>query len=172
VPPLKTLHTVAVAKIIKEWGVKGEMKALPLSPQFSTLKPKSRVYLDTGEGLRQFTIESIKRLNKYAVISLQDISDPETALGYRGAVVRMDGESPGLKEGEFLYESVIGLSVVTTDGGFIGIVADIFETGSNDVYVVRDGDKERLIPAIRDVIKKIDLDEKKIIIQPMAGLLD
>ncbi len=147
------------------------MKALPLSPQFSSLKPDSSVYMDAGEGLRQFKIESIKGLNRYAVISLQDITDRETAFRYRGSVIHMKGEAVVLKEGEFLHDQIIGLSVFTTEGKLLGTVEEIFSTGSNDVYIVKNNDNEYLIPSIRDVIKNIDLENYRIVINVMEGLL-
>jgi 16S rRNA processing protein RimM len=77
-----------------------------------------------------------------------------------------------LEDGEFFYSQIVGLSVVTTEGMTLGMVEDILVTGSNDVYVVKDGKREYLIPAIADVVKKIDLEEKTILIEVMEGLLD
>jgi len=148
------------------------MKALPLSPQFSSLKANSWVYMDTDKGLRQFKVESIKGLNKFSVISLQDISDRETAFRYRDSVIHIDGEAVVLKDGEFLRDQIIGLSVLTTEGEVIGTVEGILSTGSNDVYIIKNGDEEYLIPAIRDVIKKIDLEDHSIVINIIEGLLD
>jgi len=81
-------------------------------------------------------------------------------------------ESPPLPEDVYYYYQIIGLKVFTVDGVYIGGVSDIIETGSNDVYVVRDEEKEYLIPAIRDVIKDIDIGNRRIIISPEAGLLE
>lgn len=92
---------------------------------------------------------------------------------YRGAILSADRSLlPDLKEEEYFYEQIIGLTVYTTDGNIIGTVTDIFETGSNDVYVVKGSNKEYLIPAIRDVIKEISLEDKKVIIQTVEGLLE
>lgn len=77
-----------------------------------------------------------------------------------------------LADGEFLVDDIIGLSVISKDGEDIGMVSEIFGTGSNDIFVVTKGEKEYLIPAIRDVIKKIDIENKKIIIEVMEGLLE
>jgi 16S rRNA processing protein RimM len=94
-------------------------------------------------------------------------------LKYRGAIISADKSLlPALQKEEYFYGQLIGLTVYTTDGNVIGTVSDIFETGSNDVYVVKTPDKEYLIPAIHDVIKKIDLQEKRITIQILEGLLD
>jgi len=148
------------------------MKALPISPQFFSLRPDSWVYLDTVDGLCHVKLKSIKALNKYVAISFPEITNRETAFRFRGSTIHMDKESVLLKEGEYLYEEIIGLSVFTAAGDMVGTVEVIFETGSNEVYVVRRDGKEYLIPAIRDVIEKIDLDRKRIVIKVMKGLLD
>ena len=119
------------------------------------------------------TIKSLKKVGRYALVSFYGINDPETALKYRGAILSADkGLLPVLEEEEYFYDQIIGLIVHTTEGNIIGRVSDIFETGSNDVYVVKGMNKEYLIPAIRDVIKEVKLKEGIIIVQVLEGLLD
>ena len=79
---------------------------------------------------------------------------------------------PPLQKNEFYHRQIIGLIVVTPEGKKIGQIAEIIETGSNDVYVVKGQGKEYLIPAIKDVISCIDLSSGTVIIAPMRGLLD
>jgi len=118
-------------------------------------------------------IKSLKKLNKYALVSFYGIDTPETALKYRGAIINADNSLlPSLHAKEYFYDQIIGLAVYTTTGENIGIISDIFPTGSNDVYVVKGPEKEFLIPAIHDVIKTINPEEGKIIIQVLEGLLD
>ena len=73
---------------------------------------------------------------------------------------------------EYYHFQIIGLDVYTDKGVHLGAVKDIFPTGSNDVYTVKKGQKEYLIPAIKEVIKEVDLPRKRIIIHPIEGLLD
>ena len=150
------------------------MKALPLMDSFYLLAPENEISVNLPSGFTEsMKIKSLKKLNRYALVSFYGINDPETALKYRGAILSADKSLlPALQEEEYFYEQIIGLTVYTTDGNIIGKVSDIFETGSNDVYVVKGPDKEYLIPAIRDVIKEINLEEEKIIIQTVEGLLD
>jgi len=79
---------------------------------------------------------------------------------------------PVPEEGEFYWRDLIGLAVFTDQGVELGTLVDIFETGSNDIYVVRGSTKEYLIPAIADVIADVDIPGKKMIITPLDGLLD
>lgn len=154
--------------------MKGELKALPLSDKIYLLKPDSIVFLFTSEGIQKIKkIKSVRKHNKYFIISFHDIIDRETAAKYRGSTVNVKKELlPALKEGVFFYDQIIGLSVFTTDGDMVGKIEGIFETGSNDVYIVKNNDKEYLIPAIKDVIKKVELGKNRIIIKIMDGLLD
>ena len=150
------------------------MKALPLMDTFYLLAPENEISVNLPSGSTELMkIKSLKKLNRYALVSFYGINAPETALKYRGAILSADKSLlPALHEEEYFYEQIIGLTVYTTDGNIIGKVTDIFETVSNDVYVIKGSNKEYLIPAIRDVIKEINLDEKKIIIQTVEGLLD
>ena len=75
-------------------------------------------------------------------------------------------------EDEFFYYELLGLNVYLTTGQYLGAVKDIFPTGSNDVYVVEGLGKEFLIPAIHQVIKEINIAEKRMVISPLKGLLD
>ena len=150
------------------------MKVLPLIDNLYSLAPENSIVVNLPSGVSEsMKIRSLKKLNRYALVSLYGVNDPETALKYRGAILSADKSLlPALHEKEYFYEQIIGLTVSTTDGNVIGRVSDIFETGSNDVYVVKGSDKEYLIPAIHDVIKEINPEEGRIIIRLLEGLLD
>ena len=106
-------------------------------------------------------------------MAFNGIDDPETAAKLRGSVVLIEKNMlPVLKDGEFFYDQLIGLDVFSAEGVFIGKVHEIFETGSNDVYVVKNMGREHLIPAIKDVINKIDIQGRKLVINVIKGLLD
>jgi 16S rRNA processing protein RimM len=118
-------------------------------------------------------LSSVRKAGKYAILSIDGINSPECASEYRGAEIEADKSlMPDLSETEYFQDQIIGLVVCTPDGTVIGTVSEIFETGSNDVYVVEGSEKEYLIPAIRDVILEVNLEGRKIIIQPIEGLLD
>jgi 16S rRNA processing protein RimM len=138
------------------------------------LKPDSFVFLVTPDGIKEKKlIRSARIHNKFLVISFRDINDPETASKYRNSLIKVKkSDLPSLKDGEFFYDQIIGLSVFTTDGQLVGIIEEIFDAGSNDVYVVKSGNKEYLIPAIKEVIKKIEHKEKRVVIEVINGLLD
>jgi 16S rRNA processing protein RimM len=150
------------------------MKALPLSDLFSILSPENKVILMTPSGGREEKIiKTLRKNNASFIISFYGIDSMTEAAKYRNSLLLAEEDIlPPLPSGEYFIEDIIGLSVVTTEGDFIGKVSDVFETGSNDVFVVKDISREYLIPAIKDVIKEIDLDKSMIIINSMKGLLD
>jgi 16S rRNA processing protein RimM len=148
------------------------MKALPLSERFSSLRPDEVVYLQINDIVRRRSIKSLRRLNGHFAVSFHGITDRDMAALYRGAFLTIPSEATDLREGEFLYEDIIGLVVITANGREIGEVVGIFNNGAHDVYVVRMGEKEYLIPAVREFIRDILLSEKRIVVNEMKGLLE
>jgi len=148
------------------------MKALPLSEQFSLLGPNANVRLHVKNDILQCTIKSLRKLNRHFIVSFHEVTDRDVAARYRGALLSSSVEPVTLREGEFLYEQIIGLTVVSSDGNEIGIVVDIFDSGAHDVYVVRRNEKEYLIPAVREFIRDIQVAGRKIIVNEMEGLFD
>jgi 16S rRNA processing protein RimM len=150
------------------------MKAIPLSNRIYTLPTETEIVLHLSSGLTECRkLSSARKAGKYAILSIEGINSPERASEYRGADIEADKSlMPDLPETEYFHDQIIGLIVCTPDGTVIGKVSEIFETGSNDVYVVEGIEKEYLIPAIRDVILEVNLEGGKLIIQPIEGLLD
>lgn len=154
--------------------MKGELKALPLSEFVSCLLPGLKVYLQTSKNILETkTLEALKKHNKYLIVSFSGTNSKETAEQYINSLISIDPEIiPPLEKDVFYHDQIIGLTVYTTDGEMIGKVTGIFATGANDVYVVKNKDKEYLIPAIKDVVIKIEPEKGKMIIKVMQGLLD
>lgn len=125
------------------------------------------VYL--GDEERPRRLRRIGASRGHATLSLQGITDRESAEELRGTVVRIDrAQAAPLEEGEFYQFELIGLAVETESGEPLGTVAEIIETGANDVYVVRDNDgNETLIPALKDVVPVIDPEAGKMIVRPL-----
>jgi len=89
----------------------------------------------------------------------------------REVYIRRD-QFPELSDGEYYWCDLIGLVVQSEDGETLGELVDIFETGSNDVYVVAAGEREILIPATEEVVLDVDLDAGRMVVRPPDGLLD
>lgn len=166
---------IAIARIIKERGITGEIKALPLSGAAQSLSPLTDVQILTQPGNIRETrkVRSVRHDRGFLLISFYGISNREEAATLRNAVIETDVATlPALPEDEYYHGQIMGLTVITDDGRQLGTIADIMETGGADVYVVHGHGREYLIPAIKDIIAQVDLDAGTVTIKPMEGLLD
>jgi 16S rRNA processing protein RimM len=121
----------------------------------------------------ELDIESLRGIPGKLIIKFKDIDTIDDAEAYTGqTVLAPEADFKKLPKGEYYWFQVIGLNAYDQDGRHYGQVADIIETGSNDVYVVRDGEKEILIPMIDWVVKSIDIEEKKLIFDNVEGLIE
>lgn len=159
---------LAIGVIVAPHGTRGEVRMLIWTHFPEHLSEIHAVYLGDEERPRRLRRSGSSR--GHITLSLQGITDRESAEELRGTVVRIDrAQAAPLEEGEFYQFQLIGLAVETETGEQLGTVAEIIETGANDVYVVRDSEgKETLIPALKDVVPVIDLDAGKMVVRPLT----
>ena len=161
---------LVIGQVTKPHGVRGEVRAMPqtdLPERFTWLE---QVYL--GEEAEQPVAVVSARLHKgFVLLKLVGYNDREAAEGLRGVALCIPvSEAVPLSEGEYYLRDLLGLTVLTDTGEVLGTIADVIETGANNVFVVR-GERELLIPDIPDVVLDIDFDKGQVTIQPMPGLL-
>jgi 16S rRNA processing protein RimM len=159
-----------VGRIVGAFGVKGQVKVEPLTDfpdRFTLLKS---VFL--GKGREKHAVLSTRR-HTHVLLGLSEVTTREAAQGLRGSDVWIPrSEAMKLPEGEYYVDDIIGLDVETDGGVRLGAVRDVLSTGANDVYVVGGPRGELLVPAIRDVVRSIDVANRRIVIHPLPGLLD
>jgi 16S rRNA processing protein RimM len=156
-------------------GLAGAVRLKLDNPKSSALATIDRLYLAAGEAApRVYQIREVRPLNHGAVrLVLEGITDPSAAETLKGAAVLVDATSlPPAEPDEFYYYEAIGCMVHTTDGRALGTIEEVFATGANDVWVVRDGATEVLVPVIADVVKSMDFAARSIVIEAVPGLLD
>ncbi|MBI5848378.1 MAG: 16S rRNA processing protein RimM [Nitrospirae bacterium] len=165
---------MAVARIIKERGIKGEVKAFPLSKAAQSLPPLTEAQVVTSAGtVQKVTIHSVRTDREFLLISFDGISDRQEASKLRNAMIEVDASLlPELGSNEYYYHQIIGLTVVTAGGETIGRVTDILESPGNELYVVQGNEKEYLLPAVKPLIADINLETGIMTITPIEGLLD
>lgn len=162
---------IVVGRILSPWGVKGEVKVLPLTYSADRFFELSEVTIRVDELERRLTIENCRIQGKFVILKFSEINSPEEASRYKGLEILItEEESPPLPDGLYYHYQIIGLHVYTTEKRYLGVIDSIIETGGIDVYVIKD-DREYMIPATEEVIKEIDLEKKVMIIEPMEGLL-
>lgn len=165
---------IPVGKIIGTHGIKGLLKVHSFSGNLESLQAARTVILKSQTGdLREFGVKSVAPHTGKLILGLKDYDDINQVLPLVGSeICLLRSQFPETDENEYYWCDLIGLQVFTVDGMPLGAIADIFETGSSDIYVVRGGDREYLIPAIADVVSSIDLKEGRMLVTPLEGLLD
>jgi len=167
---------VIIGQIRRPHGVRGKLRVEPLTDEPERFKLLQRVYIrfHNSNQRASFEIADVQIANNYILLSLDGINSRNDAEKFRQAFIEIPREEClPLPEGSFYYFELLNLDVFTDSGKRIGTVADIISYPANDVFVVRDEeDHEFLIPDVADIIDKIDIDQKRIIIKPIDGLLD
>jgi len=155
-------------------GLKGALRFRPDNPESGILHEVKRVFLDAAGQSREFRLTGITPLNAATRrITLAGVGDVDAAESLRGAVVMLAGEDvPPTKPGEFYYYEAVGCDVFLTDGSRLGRIEEVFSNGAQDIWVVRAGDREVLVPVIEDVVKAMDFAARRVTIEPIPGLLD
>ena len=155
-------------------GVRGEVKVYPTTDDVNRFKKLEKVVLDTGREYIDLEISGVKFFKNLVILkfkSIDNINDIEKYNGKDLLVLREDAVA--LDENENYVADLIDLKVVTDDGKVLGYLTEVMETGANDVYVVETEDgQELLLPAIRDCILDVDLDEEVMTVHILPGLFD
>lgn len=160
--------SIVVGRVVAPWGVKGELKVEVITDFPDRFSPEEQVYIDGSP----VTIEMSRWHKGMVILKLANIDSVEAVEKIRGQFMEVpQGQVRSLSENEYYQFQVVGLEVWTTNGEFLGRITQILPTGNNDVYVVRSEDREVLIPAIDDVVKSVELEQGRIVIEVIEGLL-
>ena len=163
-----------VGVIANSHGVKGEVKVYPTTDDATRFKNLETIYLDENGTYKEPHIKSVKYVKKMVVLGFEEYNNMNDILGLKGMDLYVDRENAiPLNEGEFYVADMVGADIVTDDGNHFGTLQDVLKTGANDVYVIKtDEGKEVLFPSIPECILEKDLENKKITVHIMDGLLD
>lgn len=159
-------------RVVGTHGVRGELRVEPWCDSARFLTGFSEFYWDGGK--EKVKVTSSRPHKNLLLLKLEGIDTVEQGDALRGRVLYLNRKDVKLPEGRYFVQDLIGLSAVDTDDGHVyGKVTDVFPTGSNDVYQVTDGDgKNYLVPAIRDVVVRVDVDAGVMELRPMRGIFD
>jgi len=157
---------LAVGRLRRSHGIAGEMIMSVLTDFPERLGPGKTIYV--GETHEEVKILGLRGHDRAMIIHLAGLDSPEAAARFRNAIVYVKtSELPKLPEGEYYHHQLLGLVVVNEAGEELGILADILETGANDVYIVKTpAEKELLLPVVDEVILEVDLEHNKIRVRP------
>ncbi len=165
---------VEVGRLVKPHGVRGEIKLAPYNPASDLFRPGLPLLLQgIAGGARRVEVLAARPHKGGFLLRLagvETMTEAERLVGARVSVAEAD--LPPLSEGEFYWFQIVGLEVATEAGTRLGRVVEILETPAHDVYVVRDGDRERLVPAVDEVVVEIDRAAGRLVVRPIEGLLE
>ena len=163
-----------VGVISSTHGVRGEVKVYPTTDDVNRFKKLKKVVLDTGREYIDLEISGVKFFKNLVILKFKGIDNINDIEKYKGKDLLVHREDAvALEENENYVADLIDLKVVSDDGKVLGYLTEVMETGANDVYVVETDDgQELLLPAIRDCILDVDLDDEVMTVHILPGLFD
>lgn len=161
-----------IGQIVNTYGIKGYLKVVPFTDNYERFKDLKKIFIDVKGSLQEFIIEEVKSNKNVVLLKLKGIDDINVAENYRNYYIKINrDDAVKLPKDTYFVIDLIGIQVVTDDNILLGNIVDIFKTGANDVYVIKDElGKQKLLPAINDVIKDVDILNKKMIVHLIEGL--
>ena len=164
-----------IGVIASTHGLQGEVNVFPTTEDPSRFKKLKKVTLHTQRGEEiELDVVSARFFKKFVIVKFKQFNNINEVEKFRGCELTIDRKDAiKLQPGEFYCAALIGLTIVDEDDNELGTLTEILQTGANDVYEMtkKDSDEKVYIPAIKDCIRSIDMQEKKITIHVMPGLL-
>lgn len=154
-------------------GVRGEVKVFPTTDDVNRFKKLKEVLLDTGNEQLSMKIEHVKFFKQFVILKFEGIDNINEVEKYKGKSLYVTREhAVKLKKDEYYIADLIGICVSDESGEELGTLTDVMETGANDVYVIamKDG-RELLLPAIRQCILEVDIEQMRMKVHLLEGLL-
>ena len=165
-----------VGKIVNTHSLKGEVKVISSTDfEEERFKKGSKLLITRGNQLiREVVVQSYRNHKNFLLVKFEGIDSVEEAEKFKNLQIKIDSDEVGeLEENEFYFHQIIGCEVFDENDKNLGEIIDILTPGANDVWVIKgENGKEILIPYIEDVVKKIDITNKKVNIEVMEGLID
>jgi 16S rRNA processing protein RimM len=158
-------------QIVSTHGIDGEVRVMPWCDSPDFLTEFDRLYFK--EGRESMEVESARPHKTLALIKFVGVDNLDAAMKLIKSIVYIDRAQVTLPEGSYFEQDIIGLDVIDADTGErYGTLSSVGRTGANDVYGVTRANGEVLIPAIKDVIKTVDIEGGRMLITPLKGLFD
>ena len=165
-------NLLEIGQIVNSYGIKGFLKVVPYTDDMYRYSELTNIYIEKNKKLLKMEIEEVKYQNKLVLLKLKGIDDIDKALEYKNCYIKIDRkDAVTLPEDSYFIVDLLGMEVFTENNELLGNLIDVFPTGSNDVYVVKDElGKQILLPATGEVIKSVDVQNKKMVVHLLEGL--
>ena len=162
-----------IGQIVNSYGIKGFFKVVPFTDDITRFDDLDSIYIEKNKKLEKKVIEEVKYHKNLVLLKIRGIDDINDTEQYKNCILKIDrADAVELPEDTYFITDLIGIEVYTEENQLLGNITDIFPTGSNDVYVVKNElGKQILLPAIGEVIKNVDIQAKKVIVKLIPGLI-
>ena len=162
-----------VGQIVNTFGIKGFVKVKPFTDEITRFEELKKVYICKKNEMQEVEIEQVSYQKDMVLLKIKGIDNLTEAEKYKGLFLKIDRKNAKkLPKDTYFIADLLGLEVYTDEGELLGKVDDIFNSGANDVYVIKDETtgKQILLPGIKEVLKEIDLENEKIVVHLLKGL--
>lgn len=161
-----------IGKIVNTQGIKGEVRVIPTTDDITRFELLDSIFVLRRGQLEELEIENVRYHKQFVLLKLKGVDDMTTAEGYKNCEVQIPSEEAlPCGEDEYYIRDLYGMSVYDEGGNLVGALSDVLFTGANDVYVIQRQDKkDLLLPAIKECILDVNVDEKKMTVKVLEGL--
>ena len=163
------MNLIETGKIVNTHGVRGEMKVTPWTDDPAVFTTFKTLYIDNAP----YPVRSARFQGQNVLLKLDGVNDMTAAEGLKNKIIFADRADFHLPEGTYFIADLMGLTVVEDETDReLGVITDVFSTGSNDVYEITLDGKKNYVPAIKECVRSTDLAKKQMRIHVMEGLFD
>lgn len=167
---------VVVGQVRRPHGIRGEVRVEILTDYPERIVEHDYVYLahpETPDDVEGYEVDFVRPHKGILLVKLAGCDDRDTAEELRGMLVQVPlEEAVPLEEEEYYHFQLEGMDVETEDGEWLGRIAEVLQTGAHDVFIVRGPRGEILLPAVEDVILELDLEERKMTVHLLPGMIE
>ena len=165
------MESILIGKIVNTHGIKGEIKIYPYTDNLDNVSNLKEVFFDKDLKIKH-KIKSSKIIKNMIIFKLENINTVEEAQKLKNTDLYIQKEDISDIEDTYYIEDLIGMEVIDENEKNLGSITYVFNTGANDVYEVNDENNKKIyLPAIKDVVKNVDIKNKKMYVKMMEGLL-
>ncbi|NLK20985.1 MAG: 16S rRNA processing protein RimM [Epulopiscium sp.] len=164
---------IEIGKIVNTQGIKGDLRVIPTTDDPKRFELLECIYIEKKNELIKYEIERVWYHKQFVILKLKEIVSMNDGEALKNTIIKIPKElALPLEEDEYYIGDLYDMEVYTDEDEYLGKINDIIFTGSNDVYIVKNetDKKEILIPAIKQCILNINIEEKKMIVALMEGL--
>lgn len=162
-------NKIQIGKIANTHGIRGYVKVIPLTKNMYRYDDLKEVFIDGAK----FEIEDVWYKKDVVMVKFKGYDNINDVICYKNKFIQIDEKDLiGLDQDEYFIFDIVGLQVYLANGKYLGEVKEVLQPGANDVYVIKTKKSDVLIPAVKEIVKDINVKENKMIIDPIEGMIE